>query len=1401
LRLFGKEQIKTPKCKLKGVKPDALLIATGFSRSALETNKSLYMAKKARKKVARKYSKKQPVKKVAKKVVTSAKKAYPKASVKRKATKKATKKATQKNAVNRLKGIPVTNAVVKPAQKKSKIQVDSGVAKSLWTKKASTTSMKWVDTLDIVQWADRRDCQESIPHLVRKLIRATANSISGIRFPSGENVLIGGWDGVLTTNEGTEYIPGGVSVWEFGTNKDVLGKADEEYEKRTADPLGFDKAQCTFVFVTPRHWIKGDAWAQKRKKENVWGDVKVMNAEILDEWIETAPSVGAWLAIKYFERFPAEGIESADSFWDRWTAGAKYQLTPGLILGSRKSEQDEVFKRVGISCVIPVQGTSKEEALAFVIACFKIHPEREEDFFSRSLIVNNLESFKKLSIHNRPLILIADFDDPGVINQAVQKGHTVILPLGVESSKDLSKRIKLSPISRDFFVAGLIKSGMSREQAEKYSKETARNITILRRRLEFNRTLPAWAQPENVKDIIPALIVGRWDENFENDRIIISQIAGESYENYAKKLTRWLRGQDSPVVKIGTSWRLTSPLDSWACASGNITENDFKLFRKSAIEILHDVKPVFELPPKHRHHPTLFGKKDKYSEWISAGIVQSLILISFYEGKLQFDLPIGPSLWVDSVIAEVLRTQDPLVWKSLDHKLPLIAEASPIEFIRAIENQLPSKKSPITSLFDEDAGFLMPTSYYTGLLWALEGLAWFPEYLSRVALILSKLAAKNTGNHTYSNSPINSLTEIFKPWHYQTLAALDERMAVLKLISERERDVAWTLLLRMLPDPTGGIAQPTHKTRWRMFDVDTEKRVTENEIYSTYSAVTDLLISIFDYSELKLADLIKESVGLVPFDRCKVMAFIESEFSKVEFTKYGPWKAVRKILYHHRSHPDAPWALPENELDRYAKLYEVIGPKDEVGKNLWMFEYHWPEFPEGYRHETTSHENQAKIIVEKRSAGLTEIYSKYGIKKILELRNQVEDGQYIGDALSYVLSDQGEIEMVCELLKGNLSDIRFAQAFIFRKMILLGDSWPFDLYKELAGHGFGISALAQIFVPLNQTHKLWDFIESTHEELFNVYWTNMYPSFYGLSVEEKIYGLKKLIQVKRFFRAIGLCQHFGNEIPSEIIVAILDGAATIEPEKNKRLDGYEIGRLFEILDSRTDVDHSVLFRLEWLYLPLLSKYGTYRKPKLLHNELSRNPDFFMEVFKWIYQPGSDEKLETQIEGLTEEFIRNRAIQAYDLLHSWKKVPGVDENGNIDRASLNAWVDKVRNLAIGYGRIETADCFIGQVLAQYIEKPDVLWPPDEICELLERINTDSIKTNFKAATFNKRGSSTRAAFEGGDIERENARYYLHLASKQKNRFPVVTDIFERLARGYEEDAKSMDEYADRSSLDY
>lgn len=1257
--------------------------------------------------------------------------------------------------------------------------------------------MKWIDSTDLRTWANKRDCQENLPLLVRKLIRATSTSVQSIHFPSGDNVLIGGWDGILKVLDETEYLPKGTSLWEFGSNKDPKGKADDDYDKRKKNTLSFNASESTFIFVTPQLWKKGEDWANEKKKERFWKDVKVINAETLEEWIEIAPTVGSWLA-KHIGKYPNGGIQPADDFWEEWVTGTKFKLNSEILLGGRQKAQENVIKLINAPSVNAVQGISREESLAFILSCFKNNLYIEEDFFSRSIIVDNADAFRELSIHDKPLILIPRFEDNGVVNRAVSKGHTVIIPLGADSTDNWSNKIVLPRIERDAFVVALAKTGMTKEFAEKYSKESARNITILRRQLEFTRTFPEWALPQNVSDIIPALLVGRWNDDAKYDREIISKLARDSYENYIKKLTRWQHIPDSPIVKIGSLWRLTSPFDAWTNASKYLTSHDLELLRGSAIEILLEVNPALELPIDQRYMASLFKKERKFSSWIREGVTQSLILTSVFGEKLSFDLPIKADLWVDKVITEILDTNNADQWKSFESLLPLIAEASPIAFLNALEKYLSVDDSPIVALFEEGKGLFNSQSYHTRLLWALENLAWLPEYLSRTALILAKLSTIDPGGQL-SNRPINSLSEIFKSWHHQTLAPFDERMNVLKLISKREPQIAWTILNLMLPNVMRDIAHPIHKMRWRMFDIETEIVHTWDETYKTYSAVLVILMTIFDFSETKLATLIEKSFTLSIGDREKLLNFLEPNLSKVKQVEYIAWHTVRKNLSHHRTFPKADWALPESILARYQNIYELLSPKNEVDLVMWMFDK-YPQFVEGQEDEDRDYEKREKILFDRRLEALNRI-KKLGLDNIIELSKTAKEPWILGNVLSHIVYEEDEIIKLCDLLQNQVADKRFIQSFLLEKCLLNGLDWSLALFKKLKTLNYSNDSLVLSLSPLIPTQELWNFIEKQNAEITEGYWKNLNLYFYRATIEEKIYGINKLIEYKRFFSAISVFSSFIEEIPSELIVKMLQKAATEKAEEQMYFDDYKVNLLFEAIDNRNDVDFDTIVQLEWYYLYLLASYSNDRTPKRLHDELSHKPDFFMEVLRWVYKPDDESKIEEEKGNLTDEQIINRAEYAYKLLNSWKKIPGVGEDGSIDNKFLTNWVSEVRKLAVEYSRVTIADVFIGKILAQYPEEKDKVWPPNEICELIERLNSDTLNRNFSSATFNKRGYSVRGVFDGGDIERMKAEYFYKLAAVHRNKYPRITGIFEGLAKSYENDAKRVDEDAERKKLEH
>jgi hypothetical protein len=143
-------------------------------------------------------------------------------------------------------------------------------------------------------------------------------------------------------------------------------------------------------------------------------------------------------------------------------------------------------------------------------------------------------------------------------------------------------------------------------------------------------------------------------------------------------------------------------------------------------------------------------------------------------------------------------------------------------------------------LFSEDGGFSGGT-YLADLLWALESLAWSPQYLSRVVTILATLTRRDPGGH-YGNRPGDSLRSIFLVWYPQTSANLAARLRVLDQLRKTHPDVAWNLMLGILPSGHD-TASPASHTRWRDLSVDREEQITYGLIVKGGDEVAQLLLA------------------------------------------------------------------------------------------------------------------------------------------------------------------------------------------------------------------------------------------------------------------------------------------------------------------------------------------------------------------------------------------------------------------------------------------------------------------------------------------------------------------------------------------------------------------------------
>ena len=179
------------------------------------------------------------------------------------------------------------------------------------------------------------------------------------------------------------------------------------------------------------------------------------------------------------------------------------------------------------------------------------------------------------------------------------------------------------------------------------------------------------------------------------------------------------------------------------------------------------------------------------------------------------------------------------LWASLAPHLPLLAEAAPRQFLDAVETGL-GERAPVLELFKQEGDNLFDCCPHTGLLWALEGLAWSPDYLPRVTSVLTELARLDPGGRM-ANRPRESLRRIFLIWYPQNMLPWKEQLLVLGSLIRRDSEAGWSIVADLLPRSMDN-SLALHKPKFRTWAPAEDPQLTRGEIWDRQRDLVTLLL-------------------------------------------------------------------------------------------------------------------------------------------------------------------------------------------------------------------------------------------------------------------------------------------------------------------------------------------------------------------------------------------------------------------------------------------------------------------------------------------------------------------------------------------------------------------------------
>lgn len=1248
----------------------------------------------------------------------------------------------------------------------------------------STPRPHLADATAIDQWADRTEARIDLPRLVRRLIQQTNDQVVALDMRGGEGTGVPGYDGRVTALRATPFVPFGDSVWEMGTSDDPLDKANRDYRDRTKNPLDVDPAKTTFVFVTPRLWRAKQDWAQRRRDEGVWADVRAFDVDDLETALDQAPATHYWLSERL--GLPVEGVRTIEAWWDAFKRGSQPQLTAPLVLSGRADQAAELLRVLEQDTrQTNVSGASLDDVLAFVAATLMSAPEPERSaLLARTLIVHDAAALRRLEA-TAELLVILPFDETLRREARLVQSHHVILicPDGVPAD------IELPPVDRDAFTAGLIALSVPEEAAAKLTRAARRSLVA------FQAETPAvgagrreWSQGFISIVARRALMLGGWNEIRSGDTDAVEAVLGQTYSEVREELGRLARGEDPILAAVGGTWGAVAVEEAWRFAAPQMTRADFEALERVIQEVLGAVDPALELPAEERWAAAVHGRIRIHSSDLRRGLATTLAVCGALGASQSIPGVGGIGDWATGVIRRLLRRADEdatgALWASLTDVLPLLAEAAPTVFLEAVQRGTTERSEPLlVKLFaDREGNALSVNSPHTGLLWALEGLAWSPEHASQAIKSLARLAEIDPGGRL-SNRPLGSLVHIFLPWYPQTALSADRRLAALDMLIRDHPQVAWELMLQLLPEAHGH-AMPTYKPRFRPWYA-AEPSVSSQEFWKVSTEIALRLVTAADAASARWPELIAQLSRFPPPVLDLAVDHLSSLAANADAeTSDAIWHALDEMVRRHRAFRDAEWALPEEVVDRLDAVAKEFRPDDPIDEWSWLFDEHFPDLPSGAK----EYEARSAELEELRFDALQRVFGTQGVAGVERLIRSIKLPNFAGAAAAAIGSEELDAFAFAHLDNGDIRLVDFAVSYVRRR----GgddDAWFEGVIRATAGRP---AAQARAFLCRPASPELWARVAASGGETEQAYWREFEPSGRGAFafVNEAAERLLAFGQAATAVDLLSLYVRGGSEsqLSGQLIAEALNAFLAVEPEQitASRLQHYDFEGLLDYL-RRSDVDEETLALLEWRFLPALSFDA--RSPTL-ERRLSREPAFFIEVLSFAYRPRDGEPAEPEVP-------ENVARNAYHLLDEWSLLPGSEKPGDPpDADELNRWIDEARELARAAHRRQVADVTIGKLLAHSQSGPDDPWPPEAVRNAIERIASPELEDGFRTEIMNMRGTTTRAFDAGGEQERALAARYRSQADAIRDGWPRTAAALASVAESYEWQARRMDEEAER-----
>lgn len=368
-----------------------------------------------------------------------------------------------------------------------------------------------------------------------------------------------------------------------------------------------------------------------------------------------------------------------------------------------------------------------------------------------------------------------------------------------------------------------------------------------------------------------------------------------------------------------------------------------------------------------------------------------------------------------------------------------------------------------------------------------------------------------------------------------------------------------------------------------------------------------------------------------------------------------------------------------------------------------------------------------------------------------------------------------------------------------------------------AAHRIDSEPLARLLNTLDEFPLAWEVAAALGESVEKRYWAQFSPRLHQRDGSLTVAMARRLLLAGRSGTAIEAIAASRAKLPeggasevADIALQALESYASEDTVHQERRYRISIRQVLGWLSDQMPLDDVNLddprqVRLARLELTLDDVPGNRGRAPLVHAWLERDPRFFVDLIAGMYAPVDESRLDDPVESVETDAAAALATaassKAWAVLHYWKRIPGLSDDGTVDSSIMLDWISRTLELLAKRELLSLGSGYIGEMLAKApAESSDEhgIVPPPAVRDVLEALRASRIETRasdiehgLARGISNLRGVHWRSLPDGGKAERELADRYRSQADIVGDRWPRTARVLRLVADSYDSHGRMHD----------